>query len=185
MEASCKTNYFLTTERLGFSEWKDEFYPFALELWGDPAVSKLVTANGVFSEEEIKVRLETEITNKKLYNVQYYPIFLLDGDTFIGCCGLRPYNLEESVFEFGFYLKPAYWGKGYAYEAAKGIINYTISTIDVSNIYAGHHPDNTSSRKALERLGFNYFRDEYYAPTRAYHPLYRLYTGEDNILDSQ
>lgn len=168
-------NYFLETERLGFTEWKYEFFPFALELWGDPFVSKLITINGVFSEEEINARLENEILNKQLYNVQYYPIFLLDKNIFIGCCGLRPYNIEEAIYEFGFYLKPDYWGKGYAYEAAKKIISYAIDTVDISNIYAGHHPDNIASKKALERLGFSYFKDEYYPPTNLYHPLYRLY----------
>lgn len=171
-------NYFLQTERLGISLWKEDFLSYALDLWGDIHVSELITSQGVFSREEIIVRLETEILNKQLYNIQYYPIFLSTKDIFIGCCGLRPYNLEECIFEFGFYLKPDYWGKGYANEAAKKIISYTINTINITNIYAGHHPANMASRKALERLGFNYFKDEYYAPTKLYHPLYRLYVDK-------
>lgn len=47
-------DYFLKADRLGFSEWKYELLSFALELWGDPIVSKLFTVN-VFSEEEIKI----------------------------------------------------------------------------------------------------------------------------------
>ncbi len=174
-------NYFLKTERLGFSEWKNELYSFALELWENPLVSKLIVTNGIFSEEEIKKRLETEILNNILYNVQYYPIFLLDKNIFVGCCGLRPYDIGECIYELGFYLKPDYWGKGYAYEAAKKIMSYAIDKINISNIYAGHHPDNIASKKALERLGFNYFKDDYYAPTKAYHPLYRLYGEKEKL----
>lgn len=50
--------------------------------------------------------------NKQPYNVQCYPIFILDNNVFISCCKLRPYDLEKSMFEFGFYLKPNYWETG-------------------------------------------------------------------------
>jgi len=168
-------NYFLKTERLGFTEWQEDFYGFALELWADPHVSRLIKVDGVFSEDEIKIRLQTEMQNKKIYDVQYYPIFLLNTNSFVGCCGLRPYLPEKSIYEFGFYLKPDYWGKGYAFEAAKAIIDYSVCNIPIQNIYAGHHPENAASKKSLERLGFRYYKEEYYEPTKLYHPLYALY----------
>lgn len=168
-------NYFLKTQRLGFAEWKEDFYPYALELWGNPLVSKFITLKDSFSEEDIRLRLKTEILNKQIYNIQYYPVFLLDGNIFIGCCGFRPYDMEAAIYEFGFYLKPEHWRKGYATEAAFQIIDYVSREVHIGNIYAGHHPDNISSKKALERLGFKYLKKEYYAPTGLYHPLYQRY----------
>jgi hypothetical protein len=45
-------DYFLKADRLGFSEWKYEYFPFALELWGDPIVSKLFTVNVFFQKKK-------------------------------------------------------------------------------------------------------------------------------------
>lgn len=166
--------YFLKTERLGFTYWNDEFLHYAIDLWGDPQVSRFVVAEGVFSEADIKERLLLEIKNKRLYGIQYYPVFLLEGDIFVGCCGLRPYDTRKSVCEFGFYFKPEYWGKGFAQEAGMKVIEYALDTLNISNIYAGHNSNNKASERALKKLGFEYIEDTFYEPTGLYHPLYML-----------
>lgn len=92
---------------------------------------------------------------------------------FIGCCGLRPYKLEEGIFEIGFHLKERFWGKGFANEGAKAVIQYAFDQLQATDIFAGHNPHNVNSRKALEHLGFHYISDEYYPPTGLYHPSYK------------
>ena len=120
-------NYFLKTERLGFSQWQEADLEMASSLWGDPEVTKFICATGTFSEQEVKDRLHKEIQNAGLYGVQYWPLFNLETGEFIGCCGLRPYDLEKGIYELGFHIKSRYWGNKYSYEAAAAVIRYALA----------------------------------------------------------
>lgn len=167
--------YFLRTERLGFSQWREEDLDLAFSLWGDPEVTRYISANGIFSGQEIKARLQKEIKNNELYGVQYWPIFGLETAEHIGCCGLRPYNLEKGIYELGFHLKSRHWGKGYAYEAAAAVIRHALDKLHAANLFAGHNPHNAASKRLLEKLGFKYSHDEFYPPTGLHHPSYTYY----------
>ena len=164
--------FFLTTERIGFSKWADQDGQLARMLWGNPAVTRLICADGVFSCAEIERRLELEIFHDAQYRIQYWPIFELASGAFIGCCGLRPRG--ESEYEIGFHLRPEFWGQGYAVEAAKAAIRYAFTELEAKKLFAGHNPKNIASRKVLLKLGFVYAGDEFYEPTGLYHPSYEL-----------
>lgn len=107
--------------------------------------------------------------------MQYWPVFLLTSGELVGCCGLRPH---DDAFELGVHLRPAFWGQGYAAEAAGAVIRYAFEVIGADRIFAGHHPQNEASRKLLSRLGFVSIGDEFYAPTGLHHPSYELRRGE-------
>ncbi len=165
-------NYFMVSERIGFSTWKPEDIELARLLWGDPDVTKLICASGVFSGEEIENRLKLEIENEKRYQIQYWPIFDLESGELIGCCGLRP--REQDVYEIGFHLRPTFWGTGYASEAAQTVIRYAFEELHALKLFAGHNPKNLASKYRLLSLGFQYIGDEFYAPTGLYHPSYEM-----------
>ena len=164
--------FHLTTTRIGFSKWTADDLPLAEQLWGDPEVTRYICASGVFSPEDIAARLAKEIDNDQTYGIQYWPIFELASGELIGCCGLRPYN--ESVFEIGFHLRPKFWRQGFASEAANAAIDYAFSKLHAEGLFAGHNPNNIGSKHVLGKLGFQYIRDEFYAPTGLYHPSYEL-----------
>ena len=164
--------FHLTTTRIGFSKWTADDLPLAEQLWGDPEVTRYICASGVFSPEDIAARLAKEIDNAQTYGIQYWPIFELASGELIGCCGLRPYN--ESVFEIGFHLRPKFWRQGFASEAANAAIDYAFSKLHAESLFAGHNPNNIGSKHVLGKLGFQYIRDEFYAPTGLYHPSYEL-----------
>lgn len=56
--------------------------------------------------------------------------------------------------EIGFSFLPAHWGRGYATEASRGIIEYVVQRFGKVRIIALIHPGNDASRKTLTRLGF-------------------------------
>ena len=122
-------NYFLETERIGFSNWTTYDYKLAILLWGDEAVTKYISKTGVFTEQEILDRLSVEIENEKQFQVQYWPIFEKKSEDFIGCCGLRPYDVEKHIYEIGFHLRSNYWGKGFGSEAARAVIQYSFNNL--------------------------------------------------------
>ena len=55
-------DYFLQTERIGFSKWTDADLPLAHQLWGDPDVTRLICASGRFTPQEIADRLVRELS---------------------------------------------------------------------------------------------------------------------------
>ena len=74
----------------------------------------------------------------------------------------------------GYQLRVNSWGKGYATEAAGLVLEYAFSRLNLSAVYAGHHPDNHGSRKILLALGFEYTHEEFYVPTQQMEPSYLL-----------
>lgn len=168
--------FFLTTKRIGFSEWREDDIPLAELLWGEPAVTRFLCANGIFSADDIAERLKKEIDNNSKYQLQYWPIFEIASGELIGCCGLRPY--EKGKYEIGFHLRPKFWRQGYAVEAANAVIEYAFAVLKAEGLFAGHNPQNTASAKVLRKLGFHYIGDKFYEPTGLYHPSYELDPNE-------
>jgi [ribosomal protein S5]-alanine N-acetyltransferase len=165
-------DYFLKTERLGFRNWTGADLPLALGLWCDPAVTGLI--GGPFSPAAVRSRLAQEISQFKEFGVQYWPVFLLEEGQHAGCAGLRPYRIEQKIYELGIHLRPPFWGKGYGEEAARGLMDYAFDQLDVSALCAGHHPENAGSRRLLQKLGFTYQGDQFYIPTGLMHPTYLI-----------
>jgi [ribosomal protein S5]-alanine N-acetyltransferase len=165
-------NYFLKSPRLGFGCWSPEDLPLAMELWGDPEVTALI--GGSFTPDMVRTRLATEIEQMRKYGMQYWPLFLLPGDQHVGCAGLRPYRMEERVYELGIHLRRAFWRKGLAMEAGSAVIDYAFATLGAEALFAGHHPSNQASRELLLRLGFVRTHDELYPPTGLMNPSYLL-----------
>lgn len=166
--------YFLKTQRIGFSKWNEKDFELAHKLWGEAEVTRFICAAGTFTQKDIAERLKTEIKNDQLYHIQYWPIFELATDKLIGCCGLRPYGKEVCDYELGFHLRKEYWAKGYAFEAATAVINYSIDILKANRLYAGHHPQNAASEKLLAKLKFQFIGTNFYEPTGLYHPSYQL-----------
>jgi RimJ/RimL family protein N-acetyltransferase len=164
--------YFLQSARLGFRLWSEDDMALAVTLWCDDLVTKFI--GGPFSALQAQQRLFKEIALQERYGMQYWPMFLLDTGTFIGCCGLHPYSSGEKIYELGFHLCSQYWARGLAGEAAQAIIKYAFDTYTPVALFAGHHPQNLASKRLLEKLNFRYTHDELYPPTGMQHSSYLL-----------
>ena len=130
------------------------------------------------SKEQAHQRLKREILNYNNTTIQYWPIYFIENNQNVGCCGLRPYDSENNIFEIGIHLKEQYWGKGFAQEACTAVIEYAFKTLSVNALFAGHNPKNIVSAQLLNKLGFTYTHDEFYPPTGLQHPSY-LMTKQD------
>jgi len=171
-------SYFLCTERLGFGTWAPDDFPLALALWTDPRVTGLF--GGPFPVDEVRRRLDREITNQARFGFQYWPLFRLTDGAHVGCSGLRPCDRPHTR-EMGFHLRPEFWRQGFGTEAARAVVAHAFTSPDVEAIFAGHHPDNRDSRRLLTRLGFRSIGEELYPPTGLLHPSYLLDRSEWDV----
>ncbi len=174
-----RADYFLTTERLGFRTWKSEDIGLAQGLWGDPAVARFIYAGGAPSLEAIQKHLARELALQTEHGFQYWPIFLLANGSHVGCCGLRPHQPREDIYELGVHIRPAFWRKGFAFEAAKAVIDYAFEVLHARGLFAGHNPTNDASKQMIAKLGFRYTHEEFYPPTGLQHPSYLLMRSSD------
>ncbi len=171
------TEFFLQSERLGFRCWSKKDTPLAEKLWGDPLITRLFSKRPL-TDAEVQQRLDREILQQKECGLQYWPIFNLSENCFVGCCGLRPYGNDEQIAEIGFHLTSQQWGKGFATEAGRAVIDYAFGKLQKQALFAGHHPDNKASRNTLLKLGFIGTTAQFYEPTGLNHPSYLLYRDQ-------
>jgi ribosomal-protein-alanine N-acetyltransferase len=84
-------------------------------------------------------------------------------DALCGECGLMfiPGTEEVEVF---YALGRAYWGRGFATEAAGAVLRYGFETVGLDAISAVANPPNRASSHVMEKLGMTYrgITDRYY-----------------------
>jgi RimJ/RimL family protein N-acetyltransferase len=163
----------LRTDRLLLRTWKEDDFPLARSLWGDTAVMAFL--GGPLSDERVQDKMRGEIACAERHGVQYWPVFEKQAGEFVGCCGLRPWAYTpHDGHELGFHLVQSKWGKGYAFEAAQGVLKYGFEKLSLTVLRSGHHPDNLNSKKILLKLGFRPGGAVFYKPTGLMHPTYQL-----------
>ena len=78
---------------------------------------------------------------------------LKDGGKVIGG-GSIDLNDECEAYELGYNLNRAYWGKGYATEAAKALIRWAYEALGAREFVAAHATANTASGNVLRKCGY-------------------------------
>lgn len=74
-------------------------------------------------------------------------------ETFLGWVLLIPEDAVGPDIEIGWRLRPAAWGKGFATEAARSLVQYAFGSLKLQQIVADIDPENTGSRRVAEKLG--------------------------------
>ena len=72
----------------------------------------------------------------------------------IGACGFI--QIDRHPPEIGYWLGAKYWGKGYATESIRAVIDYAFTDLDCEALQAAARVTNPSSRRVLEKCGFQW-----------------------------
>jgi RimJ/RimL family protein N-acetyltransferase len=75
------------------------------------------------------------------------------GERLIGACGLDPH---EDGPELGYWLGTPYWGRGFATEAARAVIDHAFGELEHETIRAGARVSSPASRRVLEKCAFQW-----------------------------
>src|SRR5262249_30861672 len=147
------------------------------DLWGDPKVMALIDSRGGLSREQVQEKLEKEVENHRKFGVQYWKLVDRKTSELVGCCGLRPWAFSDQgpeAREIGFHIVSREWGKGYATEAARAVMEHAFHFLKLPKLFSGHNPKNANSAAILKKLGFRHVEDVFYPPTGLMHPCYEL-----------
>jgi [ribosomal protein S5]-alanine N-acetyltransferase len=158
----------METERLILRLYTDFDREDLIKLFTDEAVMKHVDT-GVFSQEkaeEIWLKLI-----EKFYPQGITTIYAVDDKTdghYIGHAAIRPRPIREDEWEISYILKSAEWGKGYATELARKLVEIGFDELNLPALYATVDTDNFASIHVLEKTGMRHLRDEYDEQGRFY-----------------
>jgi RimJ/RimL family protein N-acetyltransferase len=83
-----------------------------------------------------------------------FALFEKKGGGFIGACG---YEIRDEVIpEIGYWLGEPFWGRGYATEAVRAMIDHAFTATDIEALAAASRVTNEASRHVLEKCGFQW-----------------------------
>ena len=85
----------------------------------------------------------------------HWAVTLKTNGQFIGWCGLE-FLPDTNETEVGYLLSEAFWGKGYATEAASASVRFGLVDIGLKEIIGLTHPDNIASQRVLEKSGLSF-----------------------------
>jgi ribosomal-protein-alanine N-acetyltransferase len=71
----------------------------------------------------------------------------------IGMAGYNWWQPRHGRAEISYALAPAYWGQGFATEAARAVIRFGFERMALNRVEALVHPENIASRRVLMKVG--------------------------------
>lgn len=74
-------------------------------------------------------------------------------DRLIGNCGIRINDSKQREANIGYELDSRYWDQGYATEAARAILHFGFTELNMQRIWAECVADNVGSARVLEKIG--------------------------------
>ena len=148
----------LETERLLLRPSTTDDAPFVLTLLNEPSFLRFIGDKKVRNLEDARqYLLNGPIASYERHGFGLLLVELKDSNIPAGMCGLRKRE-ELPDPDIGFAFLPAYWNKGFGFEAATAVMNDARERLKVTKILAIVSPDNDSSIKLLERLGMKFQR---------------------------
>jgi RimJ/RimL family protein N-acetyltransferase len=93
----------------------------------------------------------------------YFTVTEAGGTEVIGVCGVRTREFHgEKVLNLGYRFRPSAWGKGYAVEAGRAVLEWCAREQASLPVLASVSVANKPSLRVAERLGFTEYTEEMY-----------------------
>lgn len=143
----------ITTERLELRPYRpQDVAQIHGLLYGDPEVRRLT--GGVSTLAETWETIERYIDMQRRAGYSYWPVVERATGDLVGEVGLKPLDDEGPEVELGFAFAAAYWGRGYATEAGRAVLDEAFGQLGLEQVFATAREENAASRHVLGKLGF-------------------------------
>lgn len=159
----------LVTERCVLRPVTLEDVPAIFRMMNDPQVNRYLGRKPMASLDEAVKRVNMfQATFQEQTGIPW-GITLRDGGQLIGTCVFWNLNKPHYRAELGYILAPEWWGQGLVSEVVRAVLAFGFTTMGLHSVEAQMDPDNTASRRVLEKIGFvqeGYFRENFYDPVK-------------------
>jgi len=150
-------DHVLSTERLVLRPVTTDDHAALLAHWTQPDVRRFLFDGAALSAAEVTETIGESVAD---FAARGYGIWLIElgsgaalagSAPLVGTAGLRP--LEESGLEIFYSLAPGAWGRGYATEAARAVMEYGLGPLRLPEVLAEVDEGNIASVAVVKRLG--------------------------------
>jgi RimJ/RimL family protein N-acetyltransferase len=161
LACASRMDVYLETERLLLRRVTAGDAGLLVELDSDPEVMRFITGGRPTPREEI----ESEILPAWLEYYEgetgygYWAAIERAGGAFVGWFHLRPHDDDlPHEPELGYRLRAASWGRGYATEGSRALIDRAFRELGAERVTATAMAVNAASRRVMEKAGLRYAR---------------------------
>lgn len=144
----------ILSERLILRPWKDaDRRPFA-KMSADPSVMEYLMP--LTPGEATDAWIDRQLAHLATHGYCFWAIEVKKDGAFVGAVGLLCVSYEAHftpAVEVGWRIARAFWGHGYAPEAAAAAIRFGFETLQLPEIVATTVSDNQKSRRVMAKLG--------------------------------
>lgn len=157
----------LHSPRLKLTPYTPDDFDLSLEMFTDPAVLKY--AGGAMSEPEIQRSVSNwtrrggdgyigiwtvsdRRTGEKYGSAALLPMPIERGETDYSL--VVPGRVPSGDIEIGYFLKRSAWGRGYATEACRRLLQFAFEETPLKEVVATFDKKNLASRNVLQKAGF-------------------------------
>lgn len=150
---------FLTTERLTLRAVTAADVDDLLALHGDPDVMRFINGGRPTTRAALVTRgLPEALRDHPCVGGRAYWAAEAAG-AFVGWFEFRPVTEgSPAVVELGYRLAKTAWGRGYATEGARALIDKGFTELGVERVIARTMAVNTASRRVMEKAGLSFAR---------------------------
>lgn len=144
----------IETKRLRLREFLPDDWRNTHALFNDSRVCKHIPI-GPQTEHESRAFAQKMIANShQSPRISFGLVLTLKKDgRFAGMCGMRRTNPEMREMSIAYILGSRYWGRGFATETARALLQYEFEELEVHRAFADVDPENTGSVRVLKNLG--------------------------------
>ncbi|MCC5903649.1 MAG: GNAT family N-acetyltransferase [Halomonas sp.] len=146
---------FIETERLILKPLETDDAASLLAIFSDPEVMKYWNTAPWEGIQDAYSFISASNDSMSRQESLVLGIYVKSTGELAGKCMLFSYDEGSKRAEVGFGLSRTCWGKGYIGEAGEALIQYGFNSLKLRRIEAEIDPDNHSSAKVLEKLGFS------------------------------
>lgn len=148
----------LETARLILRRLEPDDAPFIVALLNEPSYLQNIGDRGVRTLEDAHRYLrEGPLSMYQRFGFGLWHVSRRSDGSAIGMCGLLKRDQLPEV-DLGYALFPAFWGQGYALEAAAAILRHGMQKFGLRRVLAMVSPGNAASIRVLEALGMRFER---------------------------
>ena len=173
--------HFFATPRLIARRFTPRDLDAFVAMRADPEVARFQSWEN-FSEEDGRAFLEpTAQRNPGDPGWFQFVLERKEDQRFVGDCGLKTSETDPRLAQIGYTIARPYWNQGYATEAVRGLLEYSLANFPIHRIIASVDPRHIASVRVLEKAGFvkeaHFRKSEWFKGAWADDAIYALLSG--------
>ncbi len=144
----------IKTDRLILRRMREDDAEALFDIFSDPVAMHYFGV--VFDRPRMNKWVKDNLEHEQRHGYSLLSVVLKDNSEVIGDCGFETDEIDgKLIVGIGFDFKRSYWGKGYATEAAKAVLEYGFTNFEFGSISGWIDPKNIPSQRVAERIGMS------------------------------